>query len=62
MIMYPPHLHQRHVKRNIFRPSVENMNDYIDEYCCTGKCKLCGRFAETEDWGASDEVFEEFRC
>ena len=59
MIMYPLILHQRHPKKNIFRPSVVNMSAHVDDYICTGRCPSCGRYADTDNWGASDTVFRE---
>jgi hypothetical protein len=59
LITHPRFLHQRHVKKNIYRPSIENTTDYLDQYACTGRCALCGKFAETEDWGLANEVFQE---
>jgi hypothetical protein len=59
MIMYPLILHQRHVKRNVFRPSVLNTTEMVNEYACKGTCTLCGRFAETVDWGLANDYFEE---
>jgi hypothetical protein len=59
MVMYPLILHQRHVKRNIYRPSIVNTSDLVSEYACTGGCTRCGQFAETVNWGLSDERFKE---
>jgi hypothetical protein len=59
LIMYPPILHQRHVKRNIYRPAVVNASEMVHEYVCKGACALCGQYAETVDWGLSEDRFRE---
>jgi hypothetical protein len=59
IIMYPLILHQRHVKRNIFRPSIENTHEYVAQYVCKGVCEKCGAYAEAIDWGLGDERFHE---
>jgi hypothetical protein len=59
LVVHPLILHQRHVKRNVFRPAVDNHTDYMNEYCCWGVCKICGKFADTVDWGLSASQFED---
>lgn len=57
MVMYPLILHQRHPRKNVQRPSVVNMSDHIQEYICTGQCKGCGNYDDTDRWGAADYTF-----
>ncbi|OHT03340.1 hypothetical protein TRFO_29259 [Tritrichomonas foetus] len=58
MFTHPLILHQKHPKKNIFRPSVENHTKYMMEYCCHGNCLSCGNYDHTKNWGMSDESFE----
>lgn len=52
-------LHQKHPKKNIFRPSVEEHPKYMKEYICYGRCPKCGPFADNQYWGLSNQKFEE---
>ena len=58
MFMFPFIYHLKHSKQSIFRPSVENHSQLIQEYFCSGKCLLCGQYDDISNWGLSDESFE----
>jgi len=52
-------LHQKHAKKNVFRPAINNHHNIIDEYSCVGESKTLGKFNFSPNWGLSEEQFEE---
>lgn len=56
--IYPPNLHQKHDKVNVFRTSVENHETAIEEYACWGESKQLKKF-DTHKWGLVGEDFDE---
>ncbi|KAH0786136.1 Methyltransferase FkbM family [Histomonas meleagridis] len=57
MFVYPLIIHQRHPRQNMFRPSVANSEEVLNEYTCKGTCKLCSPYYDSDDWGLKNENF-----
>ncbi|KAH0790295.1 hypothetical protein GPJ56_005868 [Histomonas meleagridis] len=38
---------------------MQNEREIINEYCCDGKCKSCGPYYDSDNWGMAGQEFEE---
>lgn len=56
-----PILHQHHIRRSIYRPSLPNHTAVMDEYACTGRGRLLGKYEDWPDWGLRDTRLPEVR-
>jgi hypothetical protein len=57
--IHPMNMHQRHAKKNVQRPAVENLDVVMEEVACVGESKTLGNNWDLFKWGQPTDVYKE---
>jgi hypothetical protein len=57
--IHPLNMHQRHAKKIVFRPAVNDLDQVMEELACWGESKTLGKGWDSFHWGLEGEIFEE---
>jgi hypothetical protein len=57
--IHPMNMHQRHAKKNVQRPAVQNLDVVMEEVACSGTSKTLGNNWDTHKWGQVGDRYKE---